>query len=362
MRAEDNPLRALAESRCGPVRVDRGKALYRARGHFADWEYFTAEICGQFSLLTPRDGALRAFAQWAAAGQGRAPIPALSPPGERGALDEERALFIQIVKRYELGGAPGGWRALDMRLRALAARALREGQGGALLRDMARVLDAIKRTEVLNMKITYLGHSCFLIENAEGRTLLTDPFDESVGYALPTVAPDAVTVSHEHYDHNCVRAAGGNPQVIRGEGRAQAFGFTLTGIASFHDEANGSKRGPNTIFVIEADGLRVAHMGDLGHMLSQEQIARLGRVDILLLPVGGTYTIDGPTAHELMRRVKPRVTIPMHYRTADSTLPITDEKPFTALSGGTPLGCNVLNVSAEDISTLPGVLLMDYRA
>lgn len=156
------------------------------------------------------------------------------------------------------------------------------------------------------MKLTWYGHSCFLLETAEG-SVVFDPYAPGSvpGWTLPPLTADAVLCSHGHGDH-------GFREGVTLSGRQPAF--RVTAIDSFHDEKRGALRGTNTIYVVEAEGLRVAHLGDLGHELSAEQLAALGRIDLLLIPVGGHYTIDAPTAHRVAEAIGARLTVPMHYR------------------------------------------------
>ncbi len=156
------------------------------------------------------------------------------------------------------------------------------------------------------MKITWYGHSCFLVESAEG-SLVFDPYAPGSvpGLSLPELRADAVICSHAHADH--AYADG-----VSLSGRAPSF--KLHSLDTWHDELGGQKRGANTMTVLEAEGLRVLHMGDLGHMLSAQELSALGRVDVLLIPVGGYYTIDARQAAELARLIAPGITVPMHYR------------------------------------------------
>ena len=152
------------------------------------------------------------------------------------------------------------------------------------------------------MKLEWMGHACFAITTDNGTRIVTDPFDEKVGYPLPWGRADIVTASHGHFDHACYERM--NPQNVVKEPGEYVFGdVKITGIASFHDDAKGAKRGSNVIFVIEADGKRIAHLGDLGHMLSEAQVAALGKLDALLIPVGGTYTLTGEQAAEQARTI-----------------------------------------------------------
>lgn len=179
------------------------------------------------------------------------------------------------------------------------------------------------------MRITWLGHACFLITGKDGLRLVTDPFNEQVGYPVPRVEAEIVTVSHEHFDHNATQFVGGRPLILRGPGEHDAKGRHIVGIATFHDKKQGKERGPNTVFKITVDGVTVCHMGDLGHTLTEPQRQALGRVDVLLIPVGGTYTIDPLEASEVVRQVNPAVVIPMHYKTGHTAFPIRPVEDFT---------------------------------
>ena len=181
------------------------------------------------------------------------------------------------------------------------------------------------------MQIKWLGHACFLMQTADGTRIVTDPFNEEVGYPLPAVTADIVTVSHQHFDHNAVTVVKGRPRVVQEPGEHRIGAVTVQGVSTFHDREQGAKRGPNIVFVIEADGLRVCHLGDLGHPLSAAQLERIGRVDVLLVPVGGTFTIDAREASDLVAAVSPRIAVPMHYKTAYINFPITGLEAFTRL-------------------------------
>ena len=177
------------------------------------------------------------------------------------------------------------------------------------------------------MKLEWMGHACFAITTNAGTRIVTDPFDETVGYPLPWGKADVATVSHGHFDHSCYERL--NPENVVKEAGEHTFGdVKIMGIASFHDDAEGAKRGTNVMYVYEADGQRVAHLGDLGHMLNEEQIAALGRLDVLLIPVGGTYTLTGEQSAELTRAIRPEAVVPMHYQNEWCKFPITNEMPF----------------------------------
>lgn len=180
------------------------------------------------------------------------------------------------------------------------------------------------------MRIEWLGHACFLLTGRDGLRLVTDPFNEQVGYPVPRTKADIVTVSHDHFDHNATQFIGGSPVIVRGTGDQNVKGISIKGIPTFHDKSQGRERGPNTVYKIALDGITVCHLGDLGHTLTEDQLKTLGRVDVLLLPVGGTYTIDPQEAAEVVRQVNPVVAIPMHYKTRYLNFPIQPVDKFTS--------------------------------
>ena len=192
------------------------------------------------------------------------------------------------------------------------------------------------------MKIEYLGHSCFLMTTQLGTKLLTDPYT-GIGYELPEQEADIVTCSHSHFDHAYLAAVRGKPQVFSAPGQYSCKDFQLEGFASFHDDVKGAKRGKNTIFVYQADGLRVCHMGDIGEVPSRELAEKLGKIDVLMLPVGGTYTIDAAGALETIRRISPQTAVAMHFRCQDCTLDIDTADKLISLSGGLAehVGCEI---------------------
>jgi len=163
------------------------------------------------------------------------------------------------------------------------------------------------------VKIKYLGHASFVITSDAGVKIITDPYETSsdLTYGEIKESADIVTVSHDHSDHNNVSAVRGNPEMVRGTKKVK--GIEFKGIASYHDDAGGRLRGKNTIFCFEVDGIKVCHLGDLGHLLGAQQVAEVGTVDILLIPVGGFYTIDANVAGQVCNQLKPKIIIPMHW-------------------------------------------------
>ena len=178
------------------------------------------------------------------------------------------------------------------------------------------------------MKIKWFGHASFLIISDSGIRIITDPYEtgKDLTYDEVTEPADIVTVSHDHFDHNNIAPVQGSPQVV--QGTAEAKGIRFKGIPVYHDETGGSQRGGNTIFCFEVDGVKVCHLGDLGHPLSDAQLAELGAIDVLLIPVGGYFTIEPDIAGRLCDQLKPRVIIPMHFKTDKCHLPIKGLKYF----------------------------------
>lgn len=214
------------------------------------------------------------------------------------------------------------------------------------------------------MKIKWYGHSSFEITTAAGVRIVTDPYvpgsyDGALAYKGGWEAADIVLHSHDHPDHKGGRVPG-NPVVITDPGTHNVKGLEITGIAVKHDDSGGRERGDNTIFVFAADGLRVAFAGDLGHVLTPEQAAAVGDVDLLLLPVGGYFTIDAAAATRVAEQLHARVIIPMHYKTAACGFPIAAVDDF--LKGKV----NVERIAGAEVelaaaaATGPRIVILDY--
>jgi len=218
------------------------------------------------------------------------------------------------------------------------------------------------------MKITYFGHAFFLIEGKSGPAIAIDPFDDSLGYTVPSVTADLVLASHGHFDHANVGAIQGNPKKIVGSaglGVHEVPGAVVTGIATRHfDDPSGAARGDNTAYVIELDGLRVCHCGDLGHVLDEATVAQLGRVDILMVPVGGFYTLATEKVGGLVERIGPRIVIPMHYRTptvtSEGLFKIAPKEAFLRGQTGVKEKPSTVSVEPEDLPAQRQIWVMAY--
>lgn len=170
------------------------------------------------------------------------------------------------------------------------------------------------------VKIAFLGHSSFLITTAAGKKIVTDPYEPGgfggqIGYGPLKEPADYVTISHDHADHNYVKMVPGKPVVVSRAGDQREGDILFRALTSYHDRSRGAERGQNVIRVIEADDLTVCHLGDLGHPLSPEDATALGSIDVLMVPVGGTFTIDAKGATAVINRLRPHIAIPMHYKT-----------------------------------------------
>ncbi len=207
------------------------------------------------------------------------------------------------------------------------------------------------------MNIQYYGHSCFKIvtkpngRNTDDVVVFFDPFDKSIGLKPPQGRADIVFVSHlQHSDHNNIGVFKGEPIVVDTPGEYSVKGINVTGVDSFHDDKEGAERGRNTVFVLETEGIKVCHLGDLGTDLNEKQMEAIGAVDILFIPVGGTFTIDGKQAGKLVKKIEPKIVIPMHYKAPGIKLNISDEKEFCAEMGNCPKEkINKINIKEKDL-------------
>ena len=180
------------------------------------------------------------------------------------------------------------------------------------------------------MRVKWLGHACFLLTSRDSLRVITDPYavGGGINYSPINETADIITVSHGHDDHSDVSAVKGKPEVVKSDGIKTVKGIQFKGIATYHDEAQGENRGLNTIFCFTIDDMKLCHLGDLGHVLSREQVSEIGAVDILFVPVGGFFTIDASAATQICTQLSPKVVIPMHFKTPKCTYPIAEVTDF----------------------------------
>lgn len=183
------------------------------------------------------------------------------------------------------------------------------------------------------MRIKYLGHSCFLFTSESNISVLIDPYKlgaygGALNYSPISETADIVVISHEHEDHAEYQNLPNHPLVIRTSAQAQGIGFDV--ISTYHDAEQGNRRGVNRVTCFEMDGIRVCHLGDLGHVLNSEQVQAVGKVDLLLIPVGGTFTLGPAEADQVVEQIQPAIVVPMHFKTARCAFPIETAEPFLA--------------------------------
>ena len=183
------------------------------------------------------------------------------------------------------------------------------------------------------MKIKWYGHSAFLITSDQGAKIIIDPYEPGafggqLSYGKIKDQVDIVLTTHDHADHNYTKDLPGTPQIVKGSGPKTAKGISMKGISTYHDPSQGSERGANTIFTLKIDNIQLCHLGDLGHLLSDKELAEIGPVDILLIPVGGFFTIDPKEATRVAEQIKPKIVIPMHFKTAKCGFPIAPVEDF----------------------------------
>ncbi|WP_336785878.1 MBL fold metallo-hydrolase [Paenibacillus sp. MMO-177] len=216
------------------------------------------------------------------------------------------------------------------------------------------------------MQIKWYGHSSFLLTSDAGTRILIDPYFKFLGYRMPVpVESDIVVVTHNHGDHNKVKAASGDYLLVN-EPKAYSRGdVSISGFKTFHDKVNGKKRGPNIIFRFRMDGLTICHCGDLGHLLTEEQVNAIGKVDVLIVPVGGRATLDGTEAAQVMRQLQATVAIPMHYSTKAlgilGRIIFAKVNKFLEAAGTRTTDVKTLNVSKESLDQYAGIVTMQYE-
>jgi L-ascorbate metabolism protein UlaG (beta-lactamase superfamily) len=215
------------------------------------------------------------------------------------------------------------------------------------------------------MQIKWFGQSAFLLTSDAGTRILIDPYDRFLGYKMPKpIEVDMVAVTHNHGDHNKIHVASGNYMLVNEPKEYSHDDVSVKGIKTFHDKANGKKRGNNIIFRFDVDGLKVCHCGDLGHILTEEQVKAIGKVDILMVPVGGRATINSVEATQVMHQLEAKVTIPMHYSTKALGIigRIIFEKvdKFIETAGLRTTEVAILDVNSGNLHQYSGVITLKY--
>ncbi|MBP1747686.1 MAG: Zn-dependent hydrolase of the beta-lactamase fold-like protein [Deltaproteobacteria bacterium] len=216
------------------------------------------------------------------------------------------------------------------------------------------------------MKIKWYGHSAFLITTQNGTRIILDPYQSgafggALAYGRIMEAADIVLSSHDHDDHNYVADIKGRFKLINKPGDYKESDVHIEGIPSFHDQSGGAERGQNIIYIIEADDMRVAHLGDLGHILDTGTVKKMGRVDILLIPVGGFYTINPEEAWRIVQDVRPVVTIPMHFKTEKCDFPIAAVEEFIKdKSGVNDTGKTEIDLTRSTLSSIGDVVVLRH--
>lgn len=214
------------------------------------------------------------------------------------------------------------------------------------------------------MKIKYYGHAAFLITSDQGVKIIIDPYEPggfggAIGYGSIPDEAHIVLVSHDHADHNHVQSLRGKPRVVKGVGSHRADDLEFKGIATYHDDRKGSERGQNTIFCFSIDGIHLCHLGDLGHIPSEQEAKQIGPVDLLLMPVGGVYTIDPAQATQTSLKLNPKITIPMHYKTPHCGFPLAGVEDFTKGKPGVKVQkASEVEIRKEALPQTPEIIVL----
>jgi len=188
-------------------------------------------------------------------------------------------------------------------------------------------------------KISWSGQSCFQISVSNSKdheaNIVIDPFDEEIGLKVPNLSGDVLLVTHNHHDHNNIKAVKNDPFLIKGPGEFEVKGVFVQGIPSSHDDKDGKDKGQNTIYTIEAEDMRFCHLGDLGQKeLTDEQLEKIGNIDVLMIPVGGEgYTISSVEAMKIVSQIEPKIVIPMHYEIPKLSIKLDSVEKFLKAMG-----------------------------
>ncbi|MCD6288887.1 MAG: MBL fold metallo-hydrolase [Anaerolineae bacterium] len=211
------------------------------------------------------------------------------------------------------------------------------------------------------MEITWYGHACFRLRE-KGVVIVTDPYDKSLGYVLPRLRADVVTSSHQSPGHSAVGLIKGNPKALTGPGEYEVHGVFITGIPTRHARKRNQPGERNTVFLFDLGGLSVCHLGDLGHLLSEEQVEAIGEVSVLLIPVGGGRTLDASRAAEVVSQIEPRIVIPMHYQTPTCSRQLDKlDKFLRAMGVSSAEPQPSLTVTATNLPDETQVVVLEYK-
>ena len=210
------------------------------------------------------------------------------------------------------------------------------------------------------IKIKWFGHDMWKISN-ENISVITDPFTD-IGYKLPqNETADVVLSSHDHFDHNNIQLIKGKPIVINTKGKHNVKGIPIENFETWHDENSGADRGKNLLMKFTISDKTFLHCGDLGHMLSNEMIKKIGKIDVLFIPIGGFYTINAETAHMIVKKISPNIVFPMHYKTTVLDFPIEPKEAYTKLiKTFRKVDSNVLSLSKKDFENKQ-TIIMNYE-
>jgi L-ascorbate metabolism protein UlaG (beta-lactamase superfamily) len=211
------------------------------------------------------------------------------------------------------------------------------------------------------MEIDWFGHACFRLRGREG-VVITDPYSKGIGLSFPRPRGDIVTISHDHPGHRFIEGVKGEPRGLTGPGEYEIKNIFVTGIPTAHDKKGGKDRGPNTVYVIEMDGLTICHLGDLGHVPTQAQAEALGNVNVLVVPVGGVSTIGAAEAAEIVSLIEPQIVIPMHFQHPDLAFKLdSPAKFFKELGIKAPAAVPSLKVTKDSLPQETQVVVLEAR-
>ncbi len=214
------------------------------------------------------------------------------------------------------------------------------------------------------MNIKWLGHSCFIVTLENGAKVLFDPYDKTVGYKISKINADAVLISHSHFDHNDLSYVCGNYTVFDKPGSYTLGDLAIEGYKTWHDCEQGKLRGDNTVFMLFADGLRVCHLGDLGCVPEKAVLEKLKGAEIVMVPVGGNYTIDAKQALDLCDMISPNIIIPMHFKTSAINIDIAPLQDFLELARSnydiSHLGKCQMDIDKSSLKKRTRIMVMEY--